>query len=465
MYPLLMLTLFLSASGWMILREQKRRPTSAALWIAFIWCAILASRPVSSWLGVGSIEAGVGGYAAATSDYLQGNALDRTVQLALILGGFLALRKRGVSWGAVMRENGSIFLLYLYFALSTLWAEYPVVTFKRWFKEFGNIVMVLVILSEGDAVTTIKTLYTRCAYLLIPLSCVLVKYFPELGRTITPTGWQTYTGVAGQKNSLAMLVVSFGLVVFWEAIEARDFSLRSPMRIERLGRLALLVMGAWLLHMASSASGMVCAVLGAGLLWVSRTRLYRTRPKMLVIHAAVVGVLLLGLDSAFNVFERLVQVLGRDMTFTGRSLIWELVETAGTNPVLGIGFCSFWSSALAQNIWDNLVPMVSAHNGYLEVYLDGGIIGVVLLILMLLSAFRRVYRGMTVDRDFGGLQFAICCLLVGWNFSESIFLRPGLLWFTFLLVVLSLPGARGVRSPADAGPEAEPVPAGGPGTS
>ena len=44
--------------------------------------------------------------------------------------------------------------------------------------------MILVILSEEDPANAIRTVFVRCAYVLIPLSILFIKYYPEVRRVL-----------------------------------------------------------------------------------------------------------------------------------------------------------------------------------------------------------------------------------------------------------------------------------------
>ena len=48
------------------------------------------------------------------------------------------------------------------------------------------------------------------------------------------------------------------------------------------------------------------------------------------------------LDQTIGVKERVVTNLGRDMTFTGRTDVWRELLGLHTDPLLGVGFMSFW---------------------------------------------------------------------------------------------------------------------------
>ena len=97
---------------------------------------------------------------------------------------------------------GAIALFYSYCAISILWSEDPFVAFKHWFKGIGDIVMVLIILTDEVPSGALRQVFKRIGYVLIPLSVLFLNYFPELGRVYTTGGASEYTGMANQKNSL-----------------------------------------------------------------------------------------------------------------------------------------------------------------------------------------------------------------------------------------------------------------------
>src|ERR1051326_7166139 len=159
----LALAVFVGFVLWLYVRGRKERPgVSSASWIPLVWTLIIGSRPVSLWFS-GALTS------ANADDDLEGSAFDRNILLFLILAGLWILRRRGMRWSAVCWGNKWICLFYLFFGISVLWSDYPYVSFKRWVKIFGHVVMVLVILSEKDPVAAIKTVFLRCSFVLIPL--------------------------------------------------------------------------------------------------------------------------------------------------------------------------------------------------------------------------------------------------------------------------------------------------------
>ena len=88
----------------------------------------------------------------------------------------------------------------------------------------------------------------------------------------------------------------------------------------------------------------------------------------------------------------------------------------------------------AINVGGYMTELKTAHNGYLETYLDGGAVGIVLLITMLLFIGARHARAFIRGSPFGELGFAFFCMTLLMNVSESIFARRSPLWNAFLML-------------------------------
>ncbi len=142
---------------WLFHQDAKRRQgVSAALWIPLVWAFILGSKPVSFWLGAGDELDSAGGY-------IQDKFIDKATFLFLIAAGLIVLLRRGADWRQIIQRNKWLFVYFLYLGLSVLWSDSPFVAFKRWVKDAGNVVMVLIVLSEKDPIQAVKALLARSA--------------------------------------------------------------------------------------------------------------------------------------------------------------------------------------------------------------------------------------------------------------------------------------------------------------
>src|SRR3972149_10329023 len=147
---------------------------SVALWVPLTWYALASSRSLYRWLYPE-------GNSLVNSGYIEGNPLDRAVYSALIAAGLLILFKRKIDWSNLIRADAWILLLFIYMGLSIFWSEFRDVSFKRLIKAAGDLIMVLVVLTEINARHSVSTLLKRCFYVYLPLSIIMIKYFRTIG--------------------------------------------------------------------------------------------------------------------------------------------------------------------------------------------------------------------------------------------------------------------------------------------
>src|SRR5437667_10446840 len=154
-----------------IFDPAKHTKISAALWVPVIWFFFLGSRPPAMWLGFSS------GVDAAQA-LEQGNPTDRTIFSLLTLAAFAILVSRSFQFRNFVAQNSALACLLVFALLSVAWSDFPLATFKKWFRDAGVYMAVLVVLSDPHQLEAVRTVLRRVCYLHIPLSIVLIKYYP-----------------------------------------------------------------------------------------------------------------------------------------------------------------------------------------------------------------------------------------------------------------------------------------------
>jgi exopolysaccharide production protein ExoQ len=410
---------------WLFRKDLKWRHTdSAALLIPGLWIAILGSRPVSEWIGGG----GGGGD-------VEGSPINTLTFGLLIVLAIRVLNRRGVDWGAVVGRNKALFLIFFFLAVSAFWSQIPFVSLKRLFKIFGCVPVAMVILTEADPAAALRAVFVRVSYFLFPLSVVLIKYFPQIGRQVSHSGENMFTGVTTQKNSLGLLIFVFFPIILWDLLELiKDKN--DPQRKKQMAiRIGILFLGAWLLQICDSQTSFLCLVVGLIIFWGSGRLIRMKHGKPVLISGLTLVFGLMALDKTFGLSDTVVAALGRNPTLTGRTDIWRVVMEQKTDPIIGEGFYTFWDTKGA-NVTDQLMKINSTHNGYLEMYVDGGLVGDCLLALLLLSAGGRVIQRLFAGGALARLGLTYWFTTLIYNLSESSFFRLEVLWFTFLLMII-----------------------------
>jgi O-antigen ligase len=430
MPPPIALALCVAFIAWLLVADSRRRQSvSFAMWIPWLMLFILCSRSLTLWFSVGGLD--------AATDPSEGTSLDGLFYLILIASSCSIAMWRGVKLNRLFAANIVITLFYLYFLLSVFWSDDPLASFKRCTKDFGIVMVVSLILSEKDPLESIRALYVRCACVLIPLSVLFIRYYPELGRVYGRAGETMFTGVTTQKNSLGEIVMIFGLFLVWDYLETREE------RKDRLwtgipwDRVIVLVMGVWLLNISDSKTALMCLLLGLALMMRTGSLASPMVSKTVLFTVMCLPFLLLFAQQSMSTIAPLVEAMGRDLTFTGRTEIWKnVLDGTRVNPFIGAGFFNFWGGPRGAEVREamNTPGLHSAHNGYLDLFLDGGIFGLGFLFLLLASQGLRLIRNEDQSR-FQRLRFAVVVVAIVYNLSESTWARLVPTWFTTLLVL------------------------------
>lgn len=438
MPPQVAALLFVAFILWLLARDAKRRgPVSPALWLPSLWVMIVGSRPVSQWFG-GSLSM------ESPDEYLKGSPVDMAIFLAQIVAGGWVLSTRKINWSRLVAANGALAIFLLYGMLSLAWSDYPFVGLKRWIKDLGNLVMVLVILTESDPARAAQVVFARCAYVLIPLSVLFIKYYPDFGRYYSKWTWEPiYCGVTTEKNALGCLVLVCGMFQAWELFNSRIRGAKPAERFDLLGRGVLLLMSLWLMSKANSSTALVCWAMGVGLIWILRFPFALRQVRHLGTYAMAVASGLFLLYAVPGVLEMMVGMLGEDMTFTGRTDLWRDLLGQSINPLMGTGYQSFWLGERAEVMWEKYYFHPNqAHNGYIETYLNGGFLGVAALAGLLISCGAALKRELIRRVDFARIRFAALVVAIFYNWTEAMFNRMSLIWIVLLLAAVRYPAGK-----------------------
>ena len=419
--------------AWLFARDSKLRPMSSpGVWIPFTWFVILGTRPLSSWIG----------YAEdvdSADSFMEGNPLDRNTLIVLMLLGVVVLLRRRTQWGSVLRANFWFTAFFVYCAISVVWSDYPFVSFKRWVREFGNVIMILIILAEADPGKATRALLARFAYLVIPFSAVVSLYFPSIGTYYSSDiSSMAYSGVTQHKNMLGSIMFISGLYLAWELLYLRRD--REGRWSEFLVLAALFSMAMSLMVVSQSSTSLICLMLGVAVLLLMKLSCIKRHARHLGFYGVLAAVLLLALVSSQGIVETITGAVGRDLTFTGRTELWADVLREPVNPLLGTGYQSFWLGARADDLWERyLFHPRQSHNGYLETYLNGGLLGLFLLLGVILSIGMRLKKGLEAGNSFAILLFTFWIAALFYNFTESRFAGPNLIWIMLSLAALYRP--------------------------
>lgn len=391
---------------------------------------LAGSRTLSQWLHPGDSL-------IAPDAILEGDPLDRAVFFALILVGIWILHRRHLSLRLLALRNRWIICYFLFGLLSILWSEYPFVALKRLIKSSGNLIMALVILTEERPSEALETLLRRLSILLVPLSILLIKYYPDLGRAYH-MGNVLMRGVALQKNGLGQLCLITGIYFGWKLlVQPYKGSARRRQMGRMIVEMVIIPMTLWLLVTSQSATSLLCLSLATLFFLYIRVSHRQLEKKYIIAGmfiAMALGALAIGIGLGRAI---VVNYLGRSTDLTGRTQIWSDLLAMVRNPILGTGYESFWLGPRLELI-ASVYQIKQAHNGYLETYLNLGAIGLALLLVSLVSGLIKAAHQAGRDSAFAFLRIALIIVITAYSWTEAVLYGVNNLWLLCFIGIIDI---------------------------
>lgn len=427
--------------GLFWLARQPNYRASWTIWIPTLWLLIAGSRHVSEWWDPAPLI-------PSQQQYLEGSPVDASIYAFFIAAAIAVLTRRRAAVSRYLRSNWPILVFVLYCAFSILWSDFPGVALKRWVKSLGDYAMILVLLTETDWKAALRTVLARVGLVLLPVSLLLIKYYPALGRAYA-LHWdstQSLIGVSDTKNMLGLICLVLGFAAVCQLLSLRKVPAPERTRL-LIANIVVVALAVRLLLISDSMTSFACFLLASSV--VLAHRYLRSFRKRSVLHLAIAALVLCSSSVLFlGVGGGALHSLGRNSTLTGRTAIWAILTSVPVNPLGGCGFESFWLGPRLDYLWSFSIlnGITEAHNGYLEMYLNLGILGLLLLGTLLWFGYRNVVRFLDLDSDMGRLRLGYFVIALVYNFTEAGF-RPGdLIWFSFILAISIPPSLR--RLPA-----------------
>jgi O-antigen ligase len=149
-------------------------------------------------------------------------------------------------------------------------------------------------------------------------------------------------------------------------------------------------------------------------------------------------------------WDNVLTGLGRDPTLSGRTYIWEaVIDQIWKRPWLGYGYQAFWQEkGEAEYVWRSIHFIVfQAHNGFLNLGVELGLIGLSLFVLSLIFTYIRAIKWARLSSSLADLWPIIyVTFLLMYNYSENTNVEPtSLYWVLYVAVSLSLKNIRVVN--------------------
>ena len=411
--------------------EHKRaEDISGAVWIVAIWFLYIGSK-------------GLGFFLNTQTTLEQGSLPDRYFLIILGLIAILILIKRNFPFIPAFKQNWPVTLIIFYMLISVAWSKYPGMAFRRWGREAIALIIALLLISEKNPIQTLTSALKKAIYAALPLSIVLIKYYPVYGREYGRwTGEVMWTGIASQKNGLAMLCALSILFFIWSFLKGKEKEKQFNSSIAISIDILMIILATYLMmgprHTPTYSSTSFLALITGIIIMLSTmiaSKKGKSLKKIIVIFAIII--IFTGIFMPFSgklPSRTLPKLLNRSETLTDRTQIWSsLIPYARKELFFGYGYGGFWTTELRTQIASH------AHNGYLDTILNIGIFGMLLFLLfvftVLVKSLNLWHQGYNLEIFFITLIFIILIRNIAevslGNFI-SFFTGP-LLWWSFII--------------------------------
>ena len=354
--------------------------------------------------------------------------------LAFALVLVTAMQRRG--FGALRAMPLLLGCLQLWCLTSAIWADAHGVAFRRAVLE---VILSLSVLLSADTIGPERAFrYWRIVLAAILavnwISIPLIANAVHLPGEIDPGLVGDWRGLYGQKNAAGAVC----------AITALLFLFTRNGRYNWMGWLVAAAALAFLVMTRSKTSlALFPVALVAGLAYRAAWRDGLSR----AIFAVTAILLVTGLGATALLYtDAISRVLDDPTEFTGRAEIWQAyIAYARDHPWLGSGFGTLSNTSVLSPIHGYAVSrwvetIGDSHNGYLQVLVMLGGVGLVLTLLgLVIEPVVRFWPLSYQNANFKALLFALFVFFVLHNFTESDFLQSDSgVWFSMLLVLAAL---------------------------
>jgi exopolysaccharide production protein ExoQ len=321
----------------------------------------------------------------------------------------------------VLVQEKWIFLFWLWAVASTVWSPLPGQTLRRSVAVLGTIIAGLFVATRFEPRQQLKVLSYSIGLAAVA-SLIACLFYPDYA--IAKTG--EWTGVFYQKNVLGH---TMALGIFCNVFLAIG---------RKKGRFAEIVMAllcGGLLIMSQSVTAMIVCTIMLLVLRFRRLLVLRARKLVPIVTASLIVGVPVGIYAIQHMGE-ILKALGRDATLTGRIPLWnEVFNEISTHPIAGFGYSAFWYTAEGDRIHAKLGwAAMHAHDGYIEITLALGLIGIA---LFLAGLVRNIFRGISVARESTSIEefwplFYLVFVAVD-NVTESwLLVANSLLWMLYV---------------------------------
>lgn len=362
------------------------------------------------------------------SEIMTSNISNQIVYSSIFLLSIVFIVLRHKEFFDFLKKESYLSILMIWMLLSIFWSNYFFVSFKRYFQLLTLVLVLInavVFIDRKELFKYLKILF----YIYVPLNLFSVFFIPQ---AIDPA-FNTWRGMSYSKNlfgQIGIVILLFCTTIYF-------------LETKRLQKIGVLITGfiaiVFVVMSVSSTSIISLMIIFFFAIAFLLDRVFRPLKIKYIYTSIILPFLILIFFSSMvfypEIFDTLTTLVGKDPTFTGRTALWnDILNYAQKHLIWGCGYGGFWvvdseNIKLLYKVY-NWLPN-EAHNGFIDLTNELGIIGIGLFLILILV---NIFRAIKIE-DRVALLVVITVLVT--NYTESSLFKVG--WplnFMFILYYL-----------------------------
>jgi exopolysaccharide production protein ExoQ len=301
-----------------------------------------------------------------------------------------------------LKRNWIIFPFLIFGGLSIFWSVHREVSLYRWLTLVCTVITGAYIGLRYDIKEIIKLLSVFGVYILL-LSSILVFFVPQLGIMNYYSIQGAWKGLYWHKNHMGLIATFINILFLIDVIN----SLQSKEKSIFLWVL-LYIFSLLFVYQTDSVAAYLTTIVLHGLVLLILA-LLRFREKIRRAHYLIFFIILLFISLILYInIDYFFGIFNRNTTLTGRIPMWTYLFDAyfSRQPLTGYGFNAFWyirsHRVAVQQAAGYPDPIIIADNGFIDMLVNTGYIGIILFLVFYLGIWWRSIRYASKAKDIQG---------------------------------------------------------------
>lgn len=411
----------------------------------------VSSVMILCFLGLLSVST-FGGYLSTTFAFRNGldaALVSKGLSLLFEASAVVACILAAVRYGrhVIVLAPLSCFLVFGWFLLTVAWSPVPSVAFTRWLIGFSVFLAFLFIHRELGSEFSFRILkWFLTGVILVSFAAIYLDPSAVHDGTDEESLAGQWRGIFLHKNQAGCYAAMASIVFLISFFGSRKGLYR---RVADLLMLALSVYFLLRTNSSTSILSLSAAVAALALFTLGgNISIYRVITTILLSCALLV----LG-GVVWTYWDAILEILRDPRAFTGRGALWQVLwQRIEEAPVLGVGYGSFWDLgdqspiAFYEGMWFS--EIIQGHNGYLDIMLTTGAIGLALAVwAAFVTPLHAALWRLAGNSQCQSLCVASVVFFMIHNLMESTLFRQAQpLWVLFLSIALMIFGERAAAS-------------------